>query len=556
MASHHYTADLVDRVITRPNPLVYIKVDFTCAWLLVDLSDPEHSIIDCSDSFAKSIGYSRDWILGRNCRFLQHPDANLPPNAPRQYVDGNVVAQLKHAINARQEVQSILINYRYGGHPFLNLLTIVPVASTLALGFCLDILSRPDAITHCSDDGLYDVDYRNFDPDSSSQVPLSQQRLLKRLLSTYSSLPANAQSPEWEDVVIAESDDLILITARSGHIVYSSASAERILGWRPDQLLSSTLASICHPSDIVELMRNLATTPTGGQIDTSFRARRPAHGFVWLEAVGSASQDAESGDQSISLTCRPRVLLPLDTTALLADDGNDLLDAWVKISRSGIFLYVSASINSIIGRMPEELVGHNVHDLSAEDSPFDLESALSQAAQYRRVKCPHMIVDSRKRRLRVNLDIFPGDTTPTRGPSCFIVRVVRVRNERGEAFPETETRPFNPIAEASSPHLLGPTRALSWTAERSALVAQNKELAQEIQRMLAARRREKRRRPPPSVEGHACTFCKAKSSPEWRRGPGGPRELCNPCGIKWAKEQHHHASPVVRIGGPSSGKHA
>lgn len=32
-----------------------------------------------------------------------------------------------------------------------------------------------------------------------------------------------------------------------------------------------------------------------------------------------------------------------------------------------------------------------------------------------------------------------------------------------------------------------------------------------------------------------CMGCKAKSSPEWRRGPMGPRTLCNACGLVYIK---------------------
>ncbi|CAE6358887.1 unnamed protein product [Rhizoctonia solani] len=32
-----------------------------------------------------------------------------------------------------------------------------------------------------------------------------------------------------------------------------------------------------------------------------------------------------------------------------------------------------------------------------------------------------------------------------------------------------------------------------------------------------------------------CTTCARTDSPEWRRGPHGPKTLCNACGLKWAK---------------------
>ncbi|KAI8719470.1 hypothetical protein NCS52_00727700 [Fusarium sp. LHS14.1] len=50
-------------------------------------------------------------------------------------------------------------------------------------------------------------------------------------------------------------------------------------------------------------------------------------------------------------------------------------------------------------------------------------------------------------------------------------------------------------------------------------------------------------------EEYVCTDCGTLDSPEWRKGPSGPKTLCNACGLRWAKKEkkrnsvnHHHAS--------------
>ncbi|KAG7093533.1 hypothetical protein E1B28_007205 [Marasmius oreades] len=40
------------------------------------------------------------------------------------------------------------------------------------------------------------------------------------------------------------------------------------------------------------------------------------------------------------------------------------------------------------------------------------------------------------------------------------------------------------------------------------------------------------REKPPGV--HSCANCQATSSPEWRRGPSGNKDLCNACGLRYA----------------------
>lgn len=37
------------------------------------------------------------------------------------------------------------------------------------------------------------------------------------------------------------------------------------------------------------------------------------------------------------------------------------------------------------------------------------------------------------------------------------------------------------------------------------------------------------------LDQHVCVTCGRTDSPEWRKGPQGPKTLCNACGLRWAK---------------------
>jgi len=39
------------------------------------------------------------------------------------------------------------------------------------------------------------------------------------------------------------------------------------------------------------------------------------------------------------------------------------------------------------------------------------------------------------------------------------------------------------------------------------------------------------------AEEYVCTDCGTLDSPEWRKGPTGPKTLCNACGLRWAKKE-------------------
>ncbi|KAG8763654.1 hypothetical protein FRC11_014631 [Ceratobasidium sp. 423] len=41
--------------------------------------------------------------------------------------------------------------------------------------------------------------------------------------------------------------------------------------------------------------------------------------------------------------------------------------------------------------------------------------------------------------------------------------------------------------------------------------------------------------PPPGIQ--RCSSCKSESSPEWRKGPSGKKDLCNACGLRYARSK-------------------
>lgn len=61
-----------------------------------------------------------------------------------------------------------------------------------------------------------------------------------------------------------------------------------------------------------------------------------------------------------------------------------------------------------------------------------------------------------------------------------------------------------------------------------------------------------------ATELHVCTDCGTTDSPEWRKGPKGPKTLCNACGLRHSKKQkkseqylqmHHHHNRDPPVGG-------
>ncbi|VAI16354.1 unnamed protein product [Triticum turgidum subsp. durum] len=85
-------------------------------FVITDPRLPDNPIIFASDSFLQLTEYSREEILGRNCRFLQGPET-----------DRATVRKIRDAIDNQTEVTVQLINYTKSGKKFWNLFHLQPM---------------------------------------------------------------------------------------------------------------------------------------------------------------------------------------------------------------------------------------------------------------------------------------------------------------------------------------------------------------------------------------------------------------------------------------------
>ena len=80
---------------------------------------PDNPVVFTNDSFCRLSGYSRDEILGRNCRFLQGPET-----------DPTVVKRIHDAVERVEPIEIDIRNHRKNGDPFWNRLLMAPVYDT------------------------------------------------------------------------------------------------------------------------------------------------------------------------------------------------------------------------------------------------------------------------------------------------------------------------------------------------------------------------------------------------------------------------------------------
>ena len=86
------------------------------SFVLTDPRLPDNPIVYCSDSFCELTGYSRDLVVGRNCRFLQAPET-----------DPAAVQLVREAVKSGSDCTTVMLNVKADGTTFWNRFFVAPL---------------------------------------------------------------------------------------------------------------------------------------------------------------------------------------------------------------------------------------------------------------------------------------------------------------------------------------------------------------------------------------------------------------------------------------------
>lgn len=576
-------------VATRKNPRIQLgAVDMSCAFVVCDVSMNDCPIIYVSDNFQNLTGYSRHEIVGQNCRFLQAPDGKVEAGSKREFVDDGAVYNLKKMVHEGREVQQSLINYRKGGKPFLNLLTMIPIPwdtdeIRYFVGFQIDLVECPDAIASNQDLGGVKVNYKHSDigqyiwtpPQSSHWEPDNGQTLgvddVSTLLQQFSpkGLTSDWHKQSWDKMLLENTDDVVHVLSLKGLFLYLSPSCKKVLEYEAADLVGNSLSTVCHPSDIVPVTRELKDTTTGNPVNIVFRIRRKHSGYTWFESHGSLFVEQGKGRKCIILVGRKRPVFALSRRNLEANGGIGDSELWTKLSTSGLFLYVSSNIRSLLDLQPDSLVGTSIQDLMRKESRPEFGRTLEKARRGKIVTCKHEVQNRRGQVLQAQTTLYPGDASEGQKPSFLLAQTKLLKaSSRNLAPASTGSRSLaatprssNGTENHATGHISQPaggalapgsqdaalasednifdelrtTKCSSWQFELRQMEKVNRILAEELGGLLSSKKKRKRRKGVGNVV-RDCANCHTRNTPEWRRGPSGQRDLCNSCGLRWAKQ--------------------
>ncbi|OJD19881.1 hypothetical protein AJ78_00241 [Emergomyces pasteurianus Ep9510] len=626
--------DVLNYITTRSNPEINIgAIDMSCSFAICRITARGYPIVYVSDAFHRLTGYSHEETVGLDCRFLQGSTGTMEPGLKRRTSDDRAIRHLKLKINARSEVQECLVNYRKGGQPFLNLLSVIPIRwlsddYNFIVGFQLDLVESPQAVTRKNGDGSYTVNYRKwelapniYDPGGTISSRNEYLSLEHQGHVNININKARVQNPvpvrtSWDKMLLGSSEFLFHIISTTGVFVYVTPSTSTILEYEPEELNGSTISSICHPCDIVTVIREFRDNEPGSVVNLLYRIQRKISGYTWFESLGYVYIESTQKQKHIALLGKLLVVFTMSRDELMKNGGVNEGEVWAKISPSGILLFVSSSASGFLDRKSEDLVGESVQSLLSGESREGFENALGIACSGKRVTYKHELQHHRGHSLQVQSTIYPGEKLHKVSKPTFLILQIRLlklgrtvfgfpasgattrtrkKNSSNVTMRPTiapdpylcpgpdfvaqgignqNIRPSSSYSPYTGKHIiprsvlkidpdditiynsrqqeqpesakenkensdifeeLNPTRATNWQKEINHLKKRNRLLAEELQYLTTSKKRRKRKRDAEMPEKD-CSQCHTKTTPEWRRGPSGLRDLCNSCGLRWAKQ--------------------
>ncbi|KAB8260057.1 hypothetical protein BDV32DRAFT_53749 [Aspergillus pseudonomiae] len=347
-----------------------------------------------------------------------------------------------------------------------------------------------------------------------------------------SSDPADEQG--WPQRVLTEMKDMLLLLGPDGMILYASPSCKSITGYDANQLQQNALERFIHNDDrtmFAEEIEECITTTR--PVFCHFRFRKKdnnsntsclleAHGHPHME-MSKPNDGSENPDQDcigVFLLCRP-----------YPTRGSQLIDSFLEHKIENVRL------NRRIAQLRQE---EEEEDLASGQQFYAGDSTGDSSSRH----------NSHSGRSNSNLSSF----RETTGSGDENESSDTLTNDDPDSRSYLENAADRLAQAEDMSHIEGiemltglhygdgeRSQGLSTGVRQGRLIHYDMESAKLDQqaRVIPDGDRKKRQK-----GEYMCTDCGTSDSPEWRKGPEGPKTLCNACGLRWAKKEKKRQDKV------------
>lgn len=363
----------------------------------------------------------------------------------------------------------------------------------------------------------------------------------------------------WSQRVIEELKDFLHILTPDGRILYVSPSCRALTGYPPQQLVGRFIGEFVHPDDSGIFMREFnESIASGNPLRFFYRFKKEDGTYTIFECDGHPHLSSEArtipynpgAATPASALCKGFFMMarpyPTKNAALLDSFLEHKIENERLMKRISDLKREEAEENAQQERQWQEHSASTSQqrdmDMSESASrlPDRASEAPSQPADYQGMPPPARPTNSNIALTRQNLD----SVLSAQLPDSIADKMSRYEGSNHLETIEMLTGLRYRDGERSHGISTGDTSP--------ALIRGDAGIAILLDRDREGHQKEKKKKLKMADE-YVCADCGTLDSPEWRKGPKGPKTLCNACGLRWAKkEKKRHGGEGSSTGGGTS----
>ncbi|KAJ1647330.1 hypothetical protein IWQ61_010105, partial [Dispira simplex] len=375
--------------------------------------------------------------------------------------------------------------------------------------------------------------------------------MLPSSYTTLSSPQATGPSPvyrneftkrqNWSYQIVDELKDMFHVVSPAGKIIFCSPASSDIIGYTPDELVGRNITEFIHVDDIDTYVREFNMSVVQRHFRLFVRLRRKDEQFILVEVVGhsmfaTAAVVGSNGFTNVPLS-NPTDLGTAGQSGAMVNIDNLLTFPPQPVVFDAQGLYPSSSRNagSNAKNVPFQ---HSMGSATGADSfqtsscgdPNGDNAAGSSVVKYffsiarPYPTAPTNLLDSILE-LKVENEMLMRRYQQLEGDPDTLHRIIATLDDKQE-LTQLVQPPRYPLDEMlRSPSF--PTSAYSPTTAH--LSTSSLHGITETPHLAPLTGKRKKRRTKVGQVELVCTDCGTVESPEWRRGPQGPKTLCNAC---------------------------
>jgi PAS domain S-box-containing protein len=347
----------------------------------------------------------------------------------------------------------------------------------------------------------------------------------------------------WSQRVLEELRDLLHILTPDGRILYVSPSCKALTGWEPSHVMGRFINEFIHPDDIGIFVKEFnESIASGNPLRFFYRFRKTDDSWAIFESHGHPhlSSDQNTFAPPNTINCRGFFMMarpyPTKNAALL----DSFLEH--KIENERLMKRIAELKREEQDEQDDwaKKIEGTATSVTPSESHVTQNMSQADAASYAQMPPPAKPVISNTALTRQNLD----EALAASKPDSINDKMMRYEGANhletiemltGLRYRDGERSQGISTGDAS-PNLIRGDAGIQISLDRDGRNSSDKKKKLKI------------------ADEYVCTDCGTLDSPEWRKGPNGPKTLCNACGrespnpgpgtcdiltviVRWAKKE-------------------